>query len=58
MLVKLHHDGVAKAKDMREGHKVSDDVATSSLPEDYIDETDKRTWFLLEAVRSPDHGGH
>ena len=28
-----------------------DDVATTSLPETFIDAAEKRTWFLFEATR-------
>jgi len=46
---------------MRAAHKVCDDandVATASLLEIYIDETEKRTWFLFEAARGASHDGH
>ena len=39
---------------MRDAHKLCDDhedVATASLLEIYIDETERRTWFLFEASR-------
>lgn len=39
---------------MRKTHKIcdeSEDVATASLLEVYIDETERRTWFLFEASR-------
>jgi len=40
---------------MREAHDVAarhNDVATTSLLVVFIDETEKRTWFLFEATRS------
>jgi starvation-inducible DNA-binding protein len=43
---------------MREVHELCDehnDVATASLLEVWIDETEKRTWFLFETTR---HGEH
>jgi starvation-inducible DNA-binding protein len=60
MLVELMNDNVAVAKSMREAHDVCDDwndVATASLIEQYIDATEKRTWFLFEAARAADMGG-
>ena len=29
-----------------------DDVATASLIENWIDETERRTWFLFETIQS------
>ena len=46
---------------MREAHKVADeheDVATASLLENFIDEAEKRCWFLFEASREAERGGH
>jgi starvation-inducible DNA-binding protein len=46
---------------MREAHGICDDwddVATASLIEQYLDETEKRIWFLFEAARAADSGGH
>jgi starvation-inducible DNA-binding protein len=42
------------ARAMREAHGLCDehgDVATASLLENYIDETERRAWFLYEATR-------
>jgi starvation-inducible DNA-binding protein len=39
---------------MRETHSVCDehgDVATASVLENWINETERRVWFLYEAVR-------
>lgn len=61
MLVELMNDNIAMARSMREAHGLCDDeedVATASLLEQYIDETEKRTWFLFEAARAADAGGH
>ncbi len=61
MLVELMNDNIAVAKSMREAHGICDDwddVATASLIEQYLDETEKRTWFLFEAARASDAGGH
>jgi starvation-inducible DNA-binding protein len=46
---------------LREAHDVCDehnDVATASLIEVWIDETERRVWFLFEASRHPDAQGH
>ena len=61
MLVELMNDNISVAKAMREAHGICDDwddVATASLIEQYLDETEKRTWFLFEAARAADIGGH
>ena len=39
---------------MRKAHEVCDDagdVASASILENFIDETERRTWFLFEATR-------
>ena len=51
MLRELMNDNKAVAAAMRKAHKLCDeheDVATASLLENYIDATEKRTWFLFE----------
>ena len=53
MLKKLMHDNRELAVNMREAHKIcseNNDVATTSLLEVYIDETERRVWFLFETV--------
>jgi starvation-inducible DNA-binding protein len=53
MLVELHKDNVQLAAEMRETHALCDehnDVATASLLENWIDETERRAWFLREAT--------
>lgn len=60
MLVELMNDNIACAKTMRDTHGFCDekeDVATASLLEQYIDDTEKRTWFLYEAAQAADPGG-
>lgn len=60
MLVELMEDNVAVARSMRAAHSYCDDkhdVATASILEQLIDETEKRTWFLFEAARAADAGG-
>ena len=61
MLLALLDDNKSMAAAMRKAHKLcddQDDVATASLLEIYIDETERRTWFLFEATRSADSTGH
>ncbi len=61
MLKILMEDNKAMAAKMREAHGIcddNDDPATASLLEIYIDETERRTWFLFEANRNADSGGH
>jgi starvation-inducible DNA-binding protein len=55
MLAELRDDNKQLAAAMREVHDLCDehgDVATASLLENWIDETERRTWFLFEAGRS------
>ena len=61
MLRELMNDNKAMAKSMRDAHEVCDehkDVATASLLENYIDETELRTWFLFEIIQGADQSGH
>src|SRR5664279_3249756 len=54
MLAELRDDNKSLAARLREAHNVCDehrDIATSSLIETWIDETERRTWFLFEASR-------
>jgi len=54
MLAELADDNKALAARLREAHNVCDehrDIATASLIEVWIDETERRTWFLFEATR-------
>ena len=54
MLAELADDNKTLAARLREAHNVCDehrDVATASLIEVWIDETERRTWFLFEATR-------
>ena len=55
MLAELRDDNKSLTTAMREVHDVCDeygDVATASLLEVWIDEAERRAWFLLEATRS------
>ena len=61
MLTELMNDNKAQIHNMREAHEVADkhdDVATASLLENFIDEAEKRCWFLFEASRGGERGGH
>jgi len=54
MLAELADDNKTLAARLREAHNVCDehrDVATASLIEVWIDETERRTWFLFETTR-------
>ena len=61
MLAELREDNKTLAARLREVHSVVDehgDIATASLIEVWIDETERRTWFLFEASRHGDSSGH
>ncbi len=52
----LRDDNIALAETMREAHKIAErfgDVATTSVLEVWIDEAERRIWFLFEATREP-----
>jgi starvation-inducible DNA-binding protein len=54
MLAELRDDNQRLVASMREVHDLCDennDVATASLLENWIDETERRVWFLYEAGR-------
>ena len=57
MLLELMDDNKSQIKNMRNAHKLTEDhedAATASLLEIFIDETEKRCWFLFEASRQSD----
>jgi starvation-inducible DNA-binding protein len=61
MLAELREDNKSLAARLREAHGVCEehmDIATASLIEVWIDETERRTWFLFEASRHGDSTGH
>ncbi len=61
MLAELREDNKTLSANLREAHNVCDDhrdIATASLIEVWIDETERRTWFLFEASRQGDSTGH
>jgi starvation-inducible DNA-binding protein len=54
MLAEVREDNKELAARLREAHNVCEehrDIATASLIEVWIDETERRTWFLFEAAR-------
>jgi starvation-inducible DNA-binding protein len=54
MLAELADDNRTLTARLREAHNVCDehrDVATASMIEVWIDETERRSWFLFEATR-------
>jgi starvation-inducible DNA-binding protein len=54
MLAELRNDNAILTQNMRKVHSLCDeagDLATASLLENWIDETEKRTWFLFECSR-------
>ena len=61
MLSELQEDNKQLASNFRAAHEVCEeygDIATTSLIEVWIDETERRSWFLFEASRNADTGGH
>jgi starvation-inducible DNA-binding protein len=61
MLAELMEDNKTLTARLREAHNICEegrDVATTSLIEVWIDETERRTWFLFEASRRADSTGH
>ncbi len=60
MLAELRDDNKSLAANFREAHDLCNDhrdIASASLIEVWIDETERRTWFLFEATRSADASG-
>src|SRR5919107_4735574 len=61
MLAELREDNKSLAERLREAHNVCEehrDLATASLIEVWIDETERRTWFLFESDRRGDSSEH
>jgi starvation-inducible DNA-binding protein len=59
MLAELRDDNLRLTASMRETHDLCDeheDVATASLLENWIDEAERRTWFLFETTRGAERG--
>ncbi len=60
ILAELREDNMALATSLRAAHDVCDecrDIATASLIENWMDETERRIWFLFEAGRHTDSTG-
>jgi len=58
MLRELMNDNKHIAAAMREAHEIAEkhkDAATAGLLENFIDGTERRTWFLFEASRAADN---
>src|SRR3984885_12208149 len=54
MLAELRDDNQQLTRSLRATHEICDkynDVATASLIENWIDQTERRTWFLSETVQ-------
>jgi starvation-inducible DNA-binding protein len=61
MLSELHEDNKTLVGHLRTAHGICDehsDIATASLIEVWIDETERRAWFLFETARKGDSGAH
>jgi len=61
MIAELAEDNRTLAARLREAHDVCDehnDVASASLLETFIDDAERRVWFLYEAGRKGDSSGH
>jgi starvation-inducible DNA-binding protein len=61
MLAELREDNTALAARLREAHGLCDkhrDIASASLIEVWVDETERRAWFLFEAGRRALTSGH
>jgi starvation-inducible DNA-binding protein len=61
MLAELCDDNQTLTARLREVHDLCDehrDIASASFIEVWIDETERRTWFLFESSRPQDAAGH
>ncbi|MGZ5920832.1 MAG: Dps family protein [Rhizomicrobium sp.] len=61
MIRELMADNKKMMKAMRKAHEIADkhdDVATASILENFIDQTERRNWFLFEASRTGNRSGH
>ena len=61
MLAELRDDNRALAGSLRAAHRVCEkhgDVATTSLIENWVDETERRVWFLFECGQREGTAGH
>ena len=61
MLKELRDDNKSLTANMRDLHEITDeanDVSTTSLLEEWINQSEERTWFLYESTRNATDGGH
>ena len=61
MLAELRDDNRALVASLRAAHRVCEkhgDVATTSLIENWVDETERRVWFLFECGQREETAGH
>jgi starvation-inducible DNA-binding protein len=61
MLAELREDNTTLAARLRDAHNACEehrDIASASLIEVWIDESERRSWFLFEACRRADSSGH
>lgn len=61
MLAELCQDNIRLTERMRVAHDICDkynDSATASLIEEWIDQSERRAWFLFETGRKLDSSGH
>ena len=61
MLAELREDNAQLASRLRVVHDLLNehrDIASTSLIEGWIDEAERRTWFLFESSRRGDNTGH
>lgn len=61
MPAELRDDDKNLTADMRDLHEVTDeadDVSTTSLLEEWIDQSEERTWFLYKSTRDATDRGH
>lgn len=60
MLAELREDNLSLVRSLKEAHDVCDDlgdIASASMIEVWVDEAERRVWFLFELTRSRDSGG-
>jgi starvation-inducible DNA-binding protein len=61
MLNELMNDNKTVIRRMRAAHEIADkhgDIASASILENFVDQAEKRNWFLFEASRSATGKGH
>ncbi|WP_434777438.1 Dps family protein [Neisseria sp. Ec49-e6-T10] len=61
MLAQLCEDNKTLVAELRHAHDICgqyNDTATASAIEEWIDESERRTWFLFESNRRVDSAGH